>query len=1753
MFCKASLRGRRGSLLGINAFIVEEVSGGNSVAVDEAWADSAWPWLSSLARSTGANVPAGAPSAVISDLLLSLADAAEKMDATANAYVLTYLIAVLQDGGTLQENQESLLKATRRIDASASPASVDQLASAVANSVQRLRAMPDLSYDIREALERCPRTPIVLDCLDLLDELAAPPPPPPIVVDSELASATRPDNGEHAMGETAGSSSAHEGHGDPWLQFCTAHPVDSIIQGRVAGTREYGAFINLGPGIDGLVHRSEVLNPQGHPISDIVRVGQRVAVKVIKLDEGRRRISLSMKDVPQTSIRPDDFIGQDEGQASDPQDRRFQDSKVFMEAAKLFLTETSGKPRPLLREMARIRGNRIYDILKGQEPRKARDIASALVAALVGWALTRSLTSAQIEIVRLAGRASADRQMASVINGLAWASNDGLVPTPIQVRKALAEAGSAREEVRDLVVCGLVRALTRALREEDVTKASDVVDVAVELGAELPQSKAGELVDLLSSMNLPTTTSLKFGELRDRADPANRPDLAVITDPEDRRTLLAALPMLQAQIAVEVARKNRDELLAQALMWLAQQLGDSIKQWMPPRTRHPAVAAYEQEQRQPRRSGRSIRDAESSGLRREVVARAVAGEAAAARQAAKALESFLRTSDPVAEEWDAYLDATLSRLSEAASTWRKIESPSPEVSWNLAMFEATQPFTRHLAWRPLEHALSTYQSNPQTALHALYHAIKALTDASASEDAMRASREFVIRWGPEVPDGNLLLASLSLMEVETEADYNGALDAFSQWQILEDPPALQPSIIRRNLAETKQRIQELRQDNRYSRRWLLLILCGAADSPDQRSHSVLSLNAACEVAEQLAEDAIVRSAYERAVEIALDEHSHARAGTEVAVRKTFEETCLAALTFARKTGDQRLARQVRSALNEAGGEWSNKTNGLVIELLGKPEDGRVQRRTITDQSVSVEPALAELAQPFNAVQTPSDLVRLNPRMMSALRIVRAPEETTRPVNDVMAGFDRLTRRVGIREARDLLQDIAGWAEELEAKHGRSGDNSLAAMLKAVERARTFAANQIEDAPSPDLQVAPGWRGVAMESERAQLVLSVTAPEHDDITNVAITAGIDLVQLGKLPAGEERTVAVQADVDRNVAETEVSVTITWTWGMVADRSWTTKIMVPVISWGAMLGDAGLPGLEIPNRFVVGEPLAGDQLFSGLFQGRQDHLEHIASAYGSVLPAQPTCFHGIRKVGKSSLLNRVVRQLQGSGRVVVTITAQGLQPGKQDQEAIVANICRRIVKSSPTLFQGIEVPNRVENGVAFLEDFFEVFARVGTKSGDVAPILVIDEFHCLYKAEVGGLLDIFRMNAESRQIGLVFAATEGPSGLPRETSLQLTPRRVDFLTESEVSALVEAVFADTPMVVPDDVRRHLFDACAGHPNFTAAIARRALEAANDGRRNVLCANDIDLAVSEISRTRSEMFETSWFAPDILSDRDRAAAIDLAFTVKEPRGWMDLRDVTARLGEGGKDTLFRLTSSYVLESSEEAGARSVRIRGGILEGYLQMQHGVTLTPSPDPTRASVGIFLDVENLIRGAASPEELVECIERFGNRFGAVQVRVTAATQGALARAGWQPPRVEAAFNAAGWQFRQPPSALANKESIADNVLAPIIAQSAEQYNLAEIILGSGDHSFIPVAQVVVGDGGDDMYASGRRVHALSMRLDQLSGSSPRHPEWSQLAERRFDVCQVLAEDRPDLVLWDLEDVLADPEGAVPVSPLAWPA
>src|SRR5688572_2030663 len=83
---------------------------------------------------------------------------------------------------------------------------------------------------------------------------------------------------------------------DPWEGASAKYPVDGAFRGRVTNITEYGAFVELEPGIEGLVHVSEMswTKKNVHP-GKIVSTSQEVDVKVLEVDEEKRRISLGLK------------------------------------------------------------------------------------------------------------------------------------------------------------------------------------------------------------------------------------------------------------------------------------------------------------------------------------------------------------------------------------------------------------------------------------------------------------------------------------------------------------------------------------------------------------------------------------------------------------------------------------------------------------------------------------------------------------------------------------------------------------------------------------------------------------------------------------------------------------------------------------------------------------------------------------------------------------------------------------------------------------------------------------------------------------------------------------------------------------------------------------------------------------------------------------------------------------------------------------------------------------------------------------------------------------------------------------------------------------------------------------------------------------------------------------------------------------------------------------------------------------------
>ena len=87
---------------------------------------------------------------------------------------------------------------------------------------------------------------------------------------------------------------------DPWRTLVKNYPVGAIIEGKVTKLVPFGAFVELGDSIEGLVHISEMAAKHVEVPSQVCTVGDTVQVKVMDVDLDRRRISLSMKSAAET-------------------------------------------------------------------------------------------------------------------------------------------------------------------------------------------------------------------------------------------------------------------------------------------------------------------------------------------------------------------------------------------------------------------------------------------------------------------------------------------------------------------------------------------------------------------------------------------------------------------------------------------------------------------------------------------------------------------------------------------------------------------------------------------------------------------------------------------------------------------------------------------------------------------------------------------------------------------------------------------------------------------------------------------------------------------------------------------------------------------------------------------------------------------------------------------------------------------------------------------------------------------------------------------------------------------------------------------------------------------------------------------------------------------------------------------------------------------------------------------------------------
>ncbi|MGN0355431.1 MAG: 30S ribosomal protein S1 [Muricoprocola sp.] len=90
---------------------------------------------------------------------------------------------------------------------------------------------------------------------------------------------------------------------NPWLTAAEKYAVGNVVTGRVARMTDFGAFVELEPGVDALLHVSQISYEHVDKPADVLKIGQEIEAKVVDFNEESKKISLSMKALQQPPVK----------------------------------------------------------------------------------------------------------------------------------------------------------------------------------------------------------------------------------------------------------------------------------------------------------------------------------------------------------------------------------------------------------------------------------------------------------------------------------------------------------------------------------------------------------------------------------------------------------------------------------------------------------------------------------------------------------------------------------------------------------------------------------------------------------------------------------------------------------------------------------------------------------------------------------------------------------------------------------------------------------------------------------------------------------------------------------------------------------------------------------------------------------------------------------------------------------------------------------------------------------------------------------------------------------------------------------------------------------------------------------------------------------------------------------------------------------------------------------------------------------
>ena len=620
------------------------------------------------------------------------------------------------------------------------------------------------------------------------------------------------------------------------------------------------------------------------------------------------------------------------------------------------------------------------------------------------------------------------------------------------------------------------------------------------------------------------------------------------------------------------------------------------------------------------------------------------------------------------------------------------------------------------------------------------------------------------------------------------------------------------------------------------------------------------------------------------------------------------------------------------------------------------------------------------------------------------------------------------------------------------------------------------ADSRDAAPKPGITLADGWAGWPVEHGASSIPVQISFPGPGEATAVRITGGWDAADYR--PAAE-----VRGARDLGAGETgayalpltppadgtwRARIDVTYSWGPLTHLPATATLDVPCCTFSEYLSGHDISAYEFPNPFVFDKPLDMDQVQSDLFQGRDQEMAEVQASYGQgrFLPL-PLCFYGIRRTGKTSLLHRVALEVERVGLVGLEVNLYGLRANAQTTDQLFLALLGMIKESAVRMgadAEALPVPLTHPNPVLLVSEFFR---RLSGCFGGRRVVVLLDEYQFLLMGPNGEpVLDSLRPVHESGQVGFIAFSNQGLDPMNKTGSqLGLRSIRVDFLKEEEVRRLVENPLSALGVYVHPSAQREIFALAVGHPNFSAWLAKGALDRLNLDHRNVVTVTDVAASASDILN-RPSSFATSWFSNQNITPAEAEMAIRLAKEDDSYTG-MELAQAGSRLGlttEVARD----LDAKRVVEYK----APNLRIRGRLLWEYLRGQVSVgEVPPAPPGSTDSVGLFVDLENLRPHKPDGMSYYE----FGKKLISYAATLGDLQSCYVAIASWNTgedwSRVKADLFRAGFLVEQEPATFsprrnAEKRDAADIVLTRIVLENLLERGLTRIVIVTGDGDFL---------------------------------------------------------------------------------------